>query len=222
MAVKKPGLLEKLIIQKCLEESFTVIIPYESGMIPLYFNTEIKENAQLIFYPCSYSEAEEVQQFQTYLFENWDHLKFVFTNLDEESKVDGLVDASEENLQNQLDKSLLPFYHLMRCVFPLMDPDYSRIFTITLCEQNLPQGAGLFRKVNNAGKHAILESLQLENPNSKIKLVNMLIHLTNGTKGSDAARFMKEVSYQELVDYIFQTTEYEEELESEIQVLLCS
>ncbi len=198
LAFKTIGSFELELIQKLSSFNFNVILPWFGNFDNFGFLfPEFVKPVQ-----CNFFELNSAQAFQKFLFESYYPIDMVITNFNDDFPEDELMNFSTEEFNSNVEYGIVSYFNLLKSVFPLFDKESGFLFNLNFTEEvQLAKENGL-KRVINAARQSLLQTVYKENQSTKIKVVNLEINNLFIKTSSPTTGMISLSNSGQLLDYI--------------------
>ena len=153
-------------------------------------------------YTCDFEDELSVQQLQNELFENHYPFDIVFTDFSQPIIEEGFNKASFEELKGSVDNSFTSYFHLLKCVFPLMNSKNSHIYHLLDRAEIQRQSDLGIQILSNIASNSIFQMLMEDSGDPKINLKEMNLSLFWDTILSEQFSLESKQSSAELLAFL--------------------
>lgn len=171
--------LHHILIKSFLNSGFDVIISAGEDEIldkSFLFTVGGVSNSPSV-YNCDFDDEGSVQDLQSKLFDSHYPIDLVLTDFSQPTLNVGTAGNSYEELRGKVENGFNSYFHLLKCLFPLMNSKNSHIYhLIERAEVEKEKESGI-QIMSNIASTSIFQMLMEENGDPKINLKELNLSL---------------------------------------------
>lgn len=167
-----PCCFEQKLLDFLLEREYDVILPLSREEDEKFLKQDLEEEVlnRVHVFRCDFSNLDDAQMFQTYLFERWYPLDAVFVNFYHHYPEVKVLDLSNEFMTGLLSQGIIPSMNFLQCVYPMINSKGANVLLFSIAKEAESRSADFANKMIRSMKAILREIIIAENDNPLIKI----------------------------------------------------
>ncbi len=164
VASMQPSCFEKKLVRILLEKEFEIVLPLKKEEDEYFLKKDLSpvDLEKIHVFNCDFSNEEESQLFQTYLFETWYPLDAIFVNFYQHNQELKINDLTNKNLEDLFSQGIVPSFNFCKCILPLVHEKDSKVLVFSVSHQEEYRSQDFGNRMVRSCREILLDSIKKE------------------------------------------------------------